>query len=159
MPRTTDGQRTLSRLEAVVVELYAQGLRRRKVARLMLLHLAPPDGGSLDQRLRIAVRRLRSLEQRKWFRDAIWEKALVQADLRTPAILAGLAVKAEEGKVDAAKLTLGITGRYSEEPQAHATQVNISFGADIPRPESRAIASKSEALDDEVLEGEWEEID
>lgn len=158
-PRDLDGRRTLTRLESACVDLYSTGLRRRKIARLLLVYLAPPNGESLDVRLRMASRKLRQLEQRKWFRDAIWERAIVAADLRTPAILAGLSRKAEEGKVDAAKLTLGITGRYSEEPQAHATQVNIVFGSDIPRPESRGIASKSEAKDDDVLEeGEWEEI-
>jgi hypothetical protein len=158
-PRLTDGHRTLSRLEGACVELYAQGLKRRKIARLLLIYLAPPNGEGTNIRMRMACRKLRALEQRKWFRDAIWERALVAADLRTPAILAGLSRKAEEGKVDAAKLTLGITGRYSEEPQAHATQVNIVFGSDVPRPSTRAIASNPEALDDEELvEGEFEDV-
>lgn len=159
-PRDLDGRRTLTRLEGACVDLYAQGLRRRKIARLLIIYLAPPDGESMNVRMRMATRKLRALEQRKWFRDAIWERALVAADLRTPAILAGLARKAEEGKVDAAKLTLGITGRYSEEPQAHATQVNIVFGSDIPRPTNRAIASQSEAADDEApVDAEWDEIE
>lgn len=149
-------KKELSRLEAVVIELYGRGVTRRKVARLMLKFLAPGDGKmNTAQRMRVAVRRLTQMESRKWFRDALWEYALIQADIETPQILAGVTRKAKEGRVDAAKLALGITGRYTETGDVQATQVNILFGSDIPRPASRGIPSQQEA--EEVEDGEWDE--
>ena len=79
---------------------------------------------------------------------------MINADMRTPNIMAGVVRKAEEGRVDAAKLALSITGRYTEQGDVQATQVNIVFGADIPRPERHGIASPQQAEDD-VEEGEW----
>lgn len=81
---------------------------------------------------------------------------MISADMRTPNIMAGVVRKAEEGRVDAAKLALSITGRYTEQGDVQATQVNIVFGADIPRPERHGIDSRAEAQDD-VEEGDWED--
>jgi hypothetical protein len=108
----------------------------------------------MNRRLQLASRRLRNLEGRKWFRDLLWERAMIAADMRTPNIMAGVVRKAEEGRVDAAKLALGITGRYTEQGDVQATQVNVVFGADIPRPSRHAIESQNQA---EVEDGEWEE--
>jgi hypothetical protein len=157
--KTYTGHKTspLTRTEVLVIELYARGLTRRRIARLMLDHLAPPNGDGLRIRLRIASRRLRHLEQRKWFRDALWETALIRADLQSPRILAGVTDRASHGHVDAAKLALGITGRYQEQSDVQATQVNIVFGADIPRPEARGIESR-QAAEDVVEDAEWDEI-
>ena len=112
------------------------------------------EGETYNHRLMRATRRLRHLEGRKWFRDLLWKRAMINADMRTPNIMAGVVRKAEEGRVDAAKLALSITGRYTEQGDVQATQVNIVFGADIPRPERHGIASPQQAEDD-VEEGEW----
>jgi hypothetical protein len=106
--------------------------------------------------MRVATRKLRNLEGRKWFRDLLWDRAMQKLDLSTPQILDGLTRKATEGRVDAAKLALSITGRYTEQGDVQATQVNIVFGANIPRPSRHGIDSQKEA---EVVEGDWEELD
>lgn len=149
-------KRQLSRVEAVVVQLYGQGVERRAVAKLMLKFLVPPDGNAtVKERLSLAVKRLKQMEERKWFRDALWDRALIQADLETPQIVAGLTRKARRGRVDAAKMVLGLTGRYDEHGDIQATQINISFGGEVPRPANRpAIESHNEA--DEIEDGEWE---
>lgn len=155
--RVPTHKKQLSRLEAVVVQLYSQGVERRLVAKLLLKHLCPPNGDlSPNQRYRLAKRRLRQLEERKWFRDAVWKQALQDADLETPAIIAGLVRKAKRGRVDASKLVLGLTGRYQEVGDQQATTVNIVFGAEVPRPANRMIDSQETA---EVVDGEWEEVD
>jgi len=82
---------------------------------------------------------------------------MIAADMRTPQIMAGVVQKATEGRVDAAKLALSITGRYTEQGDVQATQVNIVFGADIPRPNRPGIASQKVAEDEPIIEGEWTE--
>jgi hypothetical protein len=145
-----------SRLESTIIDLYVRGLTRRKIARLLVDHLAMPrEGESVNGRLKRATRRLRHLEGRKWFRDLLWERAMIAADMRTPNIMAGVVRKAEEGRVDAAKLALSITGRYTEQGDVQATQVNIVFGADIPRPARHGIEGQSAAED--VEDAEWED--
>jgi hypothetical protein len=81
---------------------------------------------------------------------------MINADLRTPTIMAGVVRKAEEGRVDAAKLALSITGRYTEQGDVQATQVNIVFGADIPRPERHGIESQHQA--DDIEDADYEDI-
>jgi hypothetical protein len=103
-----------------------------------------------------ATIRLRQLEGRKWFRDLLWERAMIAADMRTPNIMAGVVRKAEEGRVDAAKLALSITGRYTEQGDVQATQVNIVFGADIPRPERHGIESQAAA--DDIEDADFEDV-
>jgi hypothetical protein len=146
-----------TRLESTILDLYIRGLKRRRIARLLIDHLAAPrEGETLQHRMMRASRRLRHLEGRKWFRDLLWERAMIAADMRTPNIMAGVVRKAEEGRVDAAKLALSITGRYTEQGDVQATQVNIVFGADIPRPERHGIASPQEA--DEIEDADFEDV-
>jgi hypothetical protein len=152
-------KQTLTRLEKTVVELYGRGVRRREVARVLLGHLCPPDGEMTRQeRMRVANRRLKAMEERKWFRDRLWDYALLRADLDTPAILAGVVRKAKRGRVDAAKLALGITGRYEERGEVNATQVTVVFGGDIPRPDRTGIESQS-AAEEHIEEAEYEELE
>ena len=152
-------KKKLSRLEAVVVQLYSQGVERRLIARLLVKHLCPPNGQlSAAQRYRLAKRRLKQLEERKWFRDAVWKQALQDADLETPAIVAGLVRKAKRGRVDASKLVLGLTGRYTEAAEQQATTVNIVFGAEVPRPANRGIDSQRGAEEVDAEDGDWEEL-
>jgi hypothetical protein len=147
-------------IETAILDLYLQGLTRRKVARLLVDHLARPQQDPKRQ-LRLATRRLKNMERARWFRDALWERAMIAADLRTPQILKGVVRKAEEGKVDAAKLALSITGRHTEQGDVQATQVNIVFGGDLARPgrhqEMKAIEGQRAAEDSEIEDGEWTE--
>lgn len=98
------------------------------------------------------------MEERKWFRDRLWDYALLRADLDTPAILAGVVRKAKRGRVDAAKLALGIVGRYEERGDVQATQVTVVFGGDVPRPERQGIESQSTA-EEMVEDADYEEIE
>lgn len=131
------------------------------MARLLLDYLAVPNGESgVRHRMRVATRKLRSIESTRWFRDLLWERAVVNADLKMPVILDGLTRKAAEGKVDAAKLTMAITGRHTEQGETQATQVNIVFGNNLARPgrhqEMKAIESQ-QAAEENIEEGEWTE--
>jgi hypothetical protein len=145
-------------LERTVIELYGRGVRKRDVARILLNHLVPPDGElTKKERLRLAQRRLRAMEETKWFRDKLWDYALLRADLDTPAILAGVVRKAKRGRVDAAKLALGVVGRYEEKGEVNATQVNVVFGSEVPRPVRGSIESHQEA-DESIEEGQWDEV-
>src|SRR4030095_2093492 len=104
-----------TRLESTIIDLYVRGLRRRKIARLLVEHLPPAvNGEGMNRRLQLASRRLRNLEGRKWFRDLLWERAMIAADMRTPNIMAGGVRKAGGGRGDAAKPCPGINGRVTE---------------------------------------------
>lgn len=142
-----------------MVQLYGQGVARRKVAALMLKFLAPPDGeADRSKRMRTAIKRLKQMEERKWFRDALWDHSMIQADLQTPQIIQGVVRKAKRGRVDAAKLALGLVGRYEEGPGVQqATQVNVVFGAEVPRPSNRSMERQGEA--DVVEDADWDEVD
>jgi len=55
-------------------------------------------------------------------------------DLESPAILRGVARKARQGRVDAARLALELNGRHSPHTDITPAKVNIVFGG-IPRPQ------------------------
>lgn len=77
--------------------------------------------------MRQARRRLKDWEASKEFRDLIWQFGLIQTDLRTGDILHGLVNKAVRGRVDAAKLALELTGRYTPKGEQQPTQVAVVF--------------------------------
>jgi hypothetical protein len=58
---------------------------------------------------------------------------VVKADLALPAVLQGVTSAAKKGRVDAAKLMLGVTDRYTEKSDV-PTEVTISLTGTIPRP-------------------------
>jgi len=70
---------------------------------------------------------LKDWEASKEFRDLIWQFGLIQTDLRTGDILHGLVNKAVRGRVDAAKLALELTGRYTPKGEQQPTQVAVVF--------------------------------
>lgn len=129
----------LSTLQKAAARLYGAGFTRQEVARAMVDHLAPvsrhPDKDLRTRRQR-ARARLKAWEHKQEFRDFVWDEAMVETDVASGAILKGLRQAAERGRVDAAKLALEVTGRHrTREDQVSATQVNVVFGTDIPRPE------------------------
>lgn len=67
------------------------------------------------------------------FRDRVYEVAVIQLDMSTPSILAGIGRKAKRGRVDAARLALEITNRHNPKGDQSPTQVAVIF-QDIPRP-------------------------
>jgi hypothetical protein len=112
--------------------------------------------------LRLTRKKLGNMEQTQWFRDLLYDQALVTTDLSIPEILAGVVKKAKRGRVDAAKLALSVTGRQVDSEGAVNVPIQINFPGEVPRPYGRdergAIAGPYEAGDDEEIEdAEWEE--
>lgn len=80
-------------------------------------------------------RRLQQLEAAQWFRDYIWNLSLQQLDLESPDIVRGVAGMAKKGRVDAAKFSLELAGRYQPKQDANVTAVQIVMGDGVARPE------------------------
>jgi hypothetical protein len=144
-------------LEAATVreaaaKLYGLGFKRAQVAAAMA-HVLTPDGNVKTSR-----RKLARWEQEQDFRDLIFSHAVVKADLEVPAILGGIAKAAKKGRVDAAKLILGITDRYSDKSDM-PTEVTISLAGTMPRPASttdRDLPRERELSGREILPPEKE---
>jgi hypothetical protein len=109
--------------------MYGAGRSRDEIARV----LAPRMKGPEDQRLKNATAYLRKLERIPEFRDLAYDEAVTELDLDTPLILKGLSRKARAGRVDAAKLSLEITGRYTPKGDQAPTQIAIVLNG-VPRP-------------------------
>jgi hypothetical protein len=116
--------------------LYGRGYKRAAIARALLEHLVPPNtkARTEEQKLSQAYQKLRRWERAQEFRDLVFQHAVVQLDMETPAILVGLSKRAKRGRVDAARLALEITGRHTKEDQSSVTNVTINL-ANVPRPE------------------------
>src|SRR4030095_8157137 len=121
-------------------ELLGQNKSRFEVARILEHHLLTPYQRKLNykQRRRYALRKIRRWQKNKRFRDIVYEAAVTKLDSRTPAILEGVADRAEMGRVDAAKLGLELSGRYTPKGSEQATSVQIVV-AGVPRPQSEVI--------------------
>lgn len=89
-------------------KLYGQGFRRPQIARALLEHLVP------SRNLKAARGRLAKWENEKEFRDLIWKHSIQKLDMDTPHILDGIGKAAKRGRVDAAKLALTLTERYTD---------------------------------------------
>jgi hypothetical protein len=105
-------------------KLYGLGFKKAQVARALESYLGT---------YKAARHRLTKWEQTKEFRDLVWTHAVVKADLALPAVLQGVTSAAKKGRVDAAKLMLGVTDRYTEKSDV-PTEVTISLTGTIPRP-------------------------
>jgi hypothetical protein len=114
----------------------------------MVKYLAMNKERPFEQQLRAARTKLKRWENQQAFRDMVWELAVVDLDLTTPAILRGVARSAKRGRVDAAKLALEITGRHVTKGDQTAPNITIAF-AGIPRPEMRQIADAEVVDEDE----------
>jgi len=147
-----DGDR--DRLREVAARLYGQGMPRRDIA-VALLDQLVPNGHHRPraERLKQARGKLRDWERDPKFRDLLWSIALIQTDMQTPQIVQGLVAKAKRGRVDAAKLALELTGRYTAKGENQPTQVAVVFNG-IQRSESTA-----GILDADVVVGELESGD
>jgi hypothetical protein len=135
-------------VQLTAAELFGRGLTRHEVARKLEYHLLTPLQRKYNPRKRrmVALKKLRRWLKRKEFRDLAWANAVERLDERTPAILNGLAHRAELGRVDAAKLGLEVAGRYTPKSQDQPTAVQIVVS--VPRP-----------VVEEVIEGEAVEVD
>lgn len=133
------------RLQAA--KLYGRGFTRVRIARALSLHLSPRSAP--EKRHKHALRVLARWEMQESFRDLVWKHAVVKLDLETPAILHGISKKARQGRVDAARLSLEVTGRHVPKGDSHPTQILLQMG-NIPRPE--AIDLQAEEVETAELE-------
>lgn len=144
-------QEELSKLQKAVIELYGRGFRRGEVARKLMKYLCPSPSygdGSEAARERQARAKLRRWEQKPWFRDALFQRAVVDTDLATTDIMKGVTKRAKEGNVDAAKFAMEVSGRYTPKGDTAAAQVTVVFSG-LPRPLARQ---------PQAIEGEAEEM-
>lgn len=109
--------------------LLSCGYSAKKVANSMVSFLSPTANP------RSAYHKLtRWMREDQAFRDLIFNQSVLRLDLKTPHILEGIARKAADGRVDAARLALEITGRHtSHEGQVTSVTVNLN---NIPRPQA-----------------------
>jgi hypothetical protein len=122
-------------VQLAAARLLAQGKPVSLVARTLKQHLLTPyelTKPVVKQQLR-ASRKIRQLQRRKDFRDLVWQLAVERLDTRTPDILDGVADRAVAGRVDAAKLSLEVAGRYSPKGHDQPTAVQIVVNG-VPRP-------------------------
>jgi hypothetical protein len=133
-------------LRAHVAKLYGQGMRRPQIAKAMYRYLSVNSERPIEQRIRAARSKLKRWEREPAFRDLVWELAVVELDMDSPAILRGIARSAKRGRVDAAKLSLEITGRHVTKGDQTAPNITIAF-AGIPRPGPIQIAD-AEVVDE-----------
>jgi hypothetical protein len=145
-----------SPVQIAAAKLYGQGYGRTQIGRALLDHLTPrndADGYPRPKmkREKAARSKLRRWEMEQWFRDKVFELAVIKTDLEIPKIMQGVVTKAKRGRVDAAKLALQMAGRITDGADAGPTTVNVVFGG-IPRP-----ASRGQIEAEVVEEAEWED--
>jgi hypothetical protein len=115
--------------------LLGQNKSRGQVARILEQYLLTPNQRRYTpQRQRLlCLRKIRRWQRNKEFRDLVWAYAVERLDSRTPDILDGVADRAVAGRVDAAKLSLEVAGRYSPKGHDQPTAVQIVVNG-VPRP-------------------------
>jgi hypothetical protein len=136
-----------TRVQRKAAELYGRGMTANQIANVLRDHVV---GRRRDKRLQLqlARKKVRQWTSSQWFRDLAWEAAVTQADQATGDILRGLTRNAKRGRVDAAKMVMGVAGRYEEKGFGQAAQVNVVIEG-VPRPASRP------AIESQVVAEEW----
>jgi hypothetical protein len=138
-------------IQLTAAELYAQGLKRGQIARRMETYLITPLQAKRPplERRRYAHKKLRRWEKRKQFRDLVWELSVQKLDMRANRIIDGVAARGEAGRVDAAKLSLEIAGRYV--PKGHDTPTTVAIMINgVPRPQGEVIEGQIISEEDEA---------
>lgn len=130
------------KLRAHCAKLYGLGFQRKEIARALVDYLAPDQSLPIEQRLSNSRTKLRRYEKQDSFRDLVFKAAVVQLDMDSPKILAGIAKQAKRGRVDAARLAFEITGRHTAKGDQQPTQVAVIIG-NVPRP----LQSAAEIID------------
>jgi hypothetical protein len=142
------GPRTLEEDSAAIAHaayLFGLGYDRQAVSKAIVDLLYPNSNGDRPQNLKKTRQRIRNWESKQWFRDMVYDKAVIALDMSTPQILAGVKSKAKRGRVDAAKLALAITGRYQEKSSEIPSAVTINL-VGIPRPATVVEANESDSI-------------
>lgn len=129
----------IDEVQLAAARLYGSGYDRRAIMRILLDHLAPKVREGKRDRTReeqesLARNKLRRWERSPRFRDLLYEHAVVELDLQTPDILKGVAKKARQGRVDAARFALEVTGRHNPRGDQSPPEITVNI-ANIPRPE------------------------
>lgn len=144
---TTDDQALV--VQAEPPEFPEKHWHKLKRATLRLHLEGHQEPGAIARRLSIAyfpehqqgpelIKKLRNIV-RKWQRerdylDALWRHSKEALEGEAPSILQGIAMKAKQGRVDAARLAFEITGQHSPKKDSSPTHVQVVF-AGLPRPE------------------------
>ena len=123
-------------VKETAAKLYGHGFKRAQVAQYLVQYLSP--SGSL----KAARMKLAKLELTQDFRDLIWKHAVVKTDLEAPKIMEGIVGAAKRGRVDAAKLALGIAGRYTDRSDM-PTEVTLRLEG-FNRPNDRQEPTRDE---------------
>ena len=135
------------------IRLYSVGYPRREIAKAVAEELYGRTGWPRERKVRAARMRLRDWEGRQWFRDLVYEAAVVELDMSTPQILRGVAAKAKRGRVDAAKLALSLVGRYNDKETAQPAAVTINL-VGVPRPNVQSLKDSDEVELAEIVDEE-----
>lgn len=144
LPEPLDEREVLMRHCA---KLYGQGLNRNQIARAMWKHLATNTERPKEQQISQVRAKLKRWEAKQEFRDMVWDLAVIDLDMSTPAILRGIARSAKRGRVDAAKLALEVTGRHVPKGDNVAPNITIAFG-NVPRPSRTPIQIAESTVED-----------
>ena len=144
-----------SPVQMAAVRLYSAGKTRNTVAKMLAPHMYPKLWYEDEQMaLRLTRRKVRGWEESQWFRDLVYDATVARVDAQVPAILNGMARRARR-RVDAARLTLEVTGRHNPRGQeVQPAVVQIQFGGTLPRPSTRPQIEDGETVDAEIVDEE-----
>ena len=145
-------KRELTDIQIQAANAYGHGMNRREISKAMVEVLSPTTvGRPMEFRLQRARRRLRSWERIQAFRDMVYNTAVTQVDMQTPAILNGVVSRAVRGRVDAARLALEITGRHNPKGDQAAPTVVVAIDG-ISRPQTPVQIADAEVVDADAVE-------
>jgi hypothetical protein len=153
LPTVGSGWPQLTVVQKHCALLLGQGKTVAEVAERMVDYMIQNTAGTRKERLKRARNRIRTWHRRADFRDIIWDVAVQTVDASSPAMLKGLRKKAEAGRVDAAKLLLEITERYSPKGELAAANVQVVF-SNLPRP----VDGEAEEVEDAEVEPSDDEV-
>jgi len=133
VPNPSSKPDELTPVQMLVVQGWIRGKKVPELARILQHHLAPHEKDE-KKRLKKSRTKLRLWLRTQKMRDAVWNAAIVNADLEAPAIVNGVIRKAKAGRVDAARLALELNGRHAPHTEVQPAAINIVF-AGVPRPQ------------------------
>jgi hypothetical protein len=138
-------------IAARAARLYGQGYDRKEISKAVAEAMYEDKEWPREEKVQAARTTLRRWEEKAWFRDLVWDSAVIELDMSTGQILRGIKNKAKRGRVDAAKLALAVTGRYNEKEQAVPASVTINL-VGVPRPARQAVEASSDVVLGEVVD-------
>lgn len=140
----------LTPVQSLAAQLLGRGYTRPQVAERLVDYIIQKSRRDRETRLKMARNRIGKWMRKQEFRDAIYDRAVIELDLESPQILKGLSKKAKAGRVDAARFAMELTGRHNPKGEQPTANVQVVFEG-VPRPRRHA------DLELEVEEEEEEE--